>query len=72
MTPTPGALRYYANQARHDVELWERQARDHEAAVKRCRRQAEIRLRQAEEYEEMASRGEITADYKVVHREAAE
>jgi hypothetical protein len=63
MTTTPGALRYHANEARRDVEYWERQAHEHEAAVKRCRKQAEIRLRQAEEYEQMAGRGEIVVEY---------
>ena len=68
MTPTPGALRYHANQARHDVEYWERRAREHEESAKRCRKNAANRLRQAEEYEEMAGRGEITVEYQ----EAAE
>mgnify|MGYP000858076490 CR=1 FL=1 len=72
MRPTPGALRYHANEARRDVEFWERQAHEHEAAAKRCRKQAANRLRQAEEYEEMAGRGEISVPYTVLHQEAAE
>lgn len=70
MTVAPGMLRYHAAEARRDVEYWNKRALDHEASVSMCRKNAEQRLRQAEEYEELANRNEITAEYRVL--EAAE
>lgn len=68
MTPTPGTLRYHATEARRDAEYWAHQARHHDERSAYCRKEAIRRMTQADEYEELASRGEITVEY----REAAE
>lgn len=63
MIPTPGALRYHANEARHDFEYWSRRAKEHDENAAFCRKEAIKRLKQAEDYEDMACRGEIVVEY---------
>ncbi len=69
MTVAPGMLLYRAAEARRDVEYWNKRALDHEASVSWCRKNAEQRLRQAEEYEELADRNENST---IKYHEAAE
>lgn len=75
MKPTPGQLRQFAAQARHDATEYRRWAHEAtDAALKRhYERSADSREEHADYYVELAGRGEITVEYQIIkYQEAAE
>lgn len=76
MKPTPGQLRQFAAQARHDAIDYRRWAHEASDPVRKRQyeRTADSREEHAEYYVDLASRGEITVEYSRVEpiREAAE